>query len=545
MIKLCAAVSLAITPWTTFDPINPPKFLILTLLGGVCAIHMFQQHRIPGWSIWLKTTLLLVLVVPCISALATKANLGRDLYGAYGRLFGLATIFCLVLVLSYFASSENFRGREFLEIFQIISVLSISYGLLQFIGKDFAPWENPYNPIVGFFGNPNFMSSFTGISVILLSYWYVNLKQNLSKALVAAIFQILGILLIIKSDSIQGLFVILAGAFSSLLYFIITKRRIFFDTLIIIIFIFASFLIGLAIDQKGPLSVAFSSGTLANRLEYWKTGVRMFLGNWQLGVGPDQFGTWFRYYRPESTIKLLGTEVVTDSPHNSIIEFAANYGILGLIGYLSLTIIVFTKIIKFARRSKEISIEHMLFSGALVGYFAQSLISPNQIGLAIWGWAFMGVVINKTFSITDMNLKIGNKDIARKLKVRPAANLDFNKRILSFILGSIIGLLVAFPLFYQHMLYRNALVSSDAVRIIKVAESWPKQEYMQIQIVEILMQNQYWALAKRLNSELLSDFPDSYLGWQKLYENKETKLEEREMAREELHRLDPLNPNWN
>ena len=544
LLRLCAVASLAITPWTTFDPINPPKFLLLSLIGSICAVHIFQQRGNLNLGNLLKVSLALLLVMPIISAVATNENTGRDLYGAYGRLFGLITLVCLVLVLSYFSSAEHLDIKDFFGIFQVLSLISISYGFLQSIGRDFAPWENPYSPIVGFLGNPNFMSSLTGVSVILLSYWYVGFKQNILKTIVAAIFQFIGILIIIQSDSIQGLFVVFAGILSGFMYVAIHKRKRFLDIGIVSSLAFSFLLIALAISQKGPFANVFASGTLANRIEYWKTGLRMFLENWQFGVGPDQFGTWFRFYRPESTTKLLGTEVITDSPHNSIIEFGANFGIVGLIAYLILVVLVFSRIISFARNSSKISIEHMLLSGAFIGYFAQTLISPNQIGLTIWGWVFMGLILNKAFSIDQLQVKVKNSEKTKVLKVSQSSFQDSNKNLLSIIIGGLIGLIVSFPLFYQHILYRNALVSSDAVRLIKVAESWPRQEYIQIQIVEILMQNQHWVLSHRLNSELLQDFPNSYLGWQKFYENKQTKLEEKEIARKELHRLDPLNQNW-
>lgn len=544
VIRLCIAVSLAITPWTTFDPINPPKFLLLSIIGGVCLFQLIMQGGYLRLSNKLKILLTLMIILPSISALMTRANFGRDLYGTYGRLFGVITVCSLVLVTSYFANIEDFDSKRFLNSFQIMSVITISYGVLQFLGKDFAPWENPYSPIVGFLGNPNFMSSFLGISVIILSYWYVEFRKNLYKTATALIFQILGIILIIKSDSIQGIYVILIGVFSSFCYYIIQKRRILFNLTLLMIMLCSFFLIGMALFQKGPLSSYFLTGTLANRVEYWKTGVKIFLGNWKFGVGPDQFGTWFRQYRPESTVKILGTEVITDSPHNSIIEFAANYGIVGLVAYLLLIGTVIISIIKYALKSKKISIEHMIISGAFLGYFAQSLISPNQIGVAIWGWAFMGVISNKNFSTIHNNYDYRSEKKTDARSAQTAKHLESSKDLLNVLIGSLIGLIIAIPLFYQHMLYRNALETSDAVRIIKVAESWPQQEYIQIQIIEILMQNQYWALSKRLNSQLLSYFPDSYLGWQKYFENKETTADEKEKARNELHRLDPLNPSW-
>jgi hypothetical protein len=88
------------------------------------------------------------------------------------------------------------------------------------------------------------------------------------------------------------------------------------------------------------------------------------------------------------------------------------------------------------------------------------------------------------------------------------------------------------------------LADSDAIKLIQTVSRWPKEEYINIQVVEILMQNQRWALAERLNKELIIDSPNSYLAWKKLFENRESSVEEKKEARKQLKRLDPLNSEW-
>jgi hypothetical protein len=86
------------------------------------------------------------------------------LFGTTGRNTGLITYlaFSILFVVSMAASNNAFLNR-FLLASVVVGVASLVYGVIQALGGDPFDWVNPYSPVFGFLGNPNFQSSLLGI----------------------------------------------------------------------------------------------------------------------------------------------------------------------------------------------------------------------------------------------------------------------------------------------------------------------------------------------------------------------------------------------
>jgi O-antigen ligase len=541
MLRLVVGLTIIISPWTTFDPINPAKFLLLGIIGTISFVFLLLNRDKITFKHFDSFLLFGLLIFVIIATFVSDASLSRSLFGTYGRLFGAVTSILLILTALYFKYFPEIQMFQVINYLSIAGVISIVYGALQFIGIDPAPWENPYSPIVGFLGNPNFQSSFIGLTVLSLSYFLIAHFSSKLRVMVVLVFQLIGIFEIIKSGSIQGLFVIGIGFFTVIAYLSLHRSLNLGIGFLTVTLLPSLTLILFGLNGHGILGPIFSSGTLANRVEYWKSGLQMIKENALFGLGPDQFGTWFRFYRPQSTVDLLGTEVVTDSPHNSIIEFGVSFGFLAMLFYSVLIVYTLFKILKIASNSEKLSIEHLVLAAVFAGFVGQSLISPNQLGLTIWGWVLLGT-LNRVIFVSPKE-KIAKARLLDNKKKSQIAKID-DRAFLNLMVGSILGSLITLPILYQSILYRNALADSDAIKLIQTVSRWPKEEYINIQVVEILMQNQRWALAERLNKELIIDSPNSYLAWKKLFENRESSVEEKKEARKQLKRLDPLNSEW-
>ncbi len=68
------------------------------------------------------------------------------------------------------------------------------------------------------------------------------------------------------------------------------------------------------------------------RLHLWRSGLRMFMDNWLLGVGPDNFLYWYRstYLDPA-----VWNEPSLNHPHNFLIDVLSRLGLLGLLAGLA------------------------------------------------------------------------------------------------------------------------------------------------------------------------------------------------------------------
>jgi hypothetical protein len=108
---------------------------------------------ISGFMVWQ----LVVFVV-------SRGEKFQQLFGTTGRNTGLITYlaFSILFVVALAASSAVFLNR-FLMAVLVVGVASLGYGLVQALGGDPFNWVNPYSPVFGFLGNPNFQSSLLGI----------------------------------------------------------------------------------------------------------------------------------------------------------------------------------------------------------------------------------------------------------------------------------------------------------------------------------------------------------------------------------------------
>jgi hypothetical protein len=86
-------------------------------------------------------------------------------------------------------------------------------------------------------------------------------------------------------------------------------------------------------------------------------------------------------------------------------------------------------------------------------------------------------------------------------------------------------------------------MSGDAIQLLKAANLKPHQEEVINQTISIFVTNRLNSMARELNVEMLREFPNSFEGWRSLSKNPEASASEIEQAKEQLVRLDPLNPD--
>ena len=87
------------------------------------------------------------------------------------------------------------------------------------------------------------------------------------------------------------------------------------------------------------------------RLSIWETAVNMWSKHWMNGVGPQGFRYAYREYNPERDYYLLldGTSGAAKNPHLQLLEIAAETGVIGLLGYVVLVIVFFTRLLRLER----------------------------------------------------------------------------------------------------------------------------------------------------------------------------------------------------
>lgn len=546
ILSLGALVTLLIvTPWATIDPINVPKFAVLAIIGAISLVLLVKNYAILLSSEyrWLTITAGTFLIALFSAFASSSIDLQTQLFGVNGRNTGLITYLSL-LFLFIAAAALTQKGFEKKITHTMIAggVLSVGYGLIQSLKLDPASWVNPYSPVIGFLGNPNFQSSFIGITCVAAVS--LTLKQSLSSGSKVALgfFSIISIYVIFKSDAQQGYLVVLAGLSVVFgIYIYLSSFSKFISAYILVLLI--GFL-GVAFGSlnKGPLASILYKESVTYRGDYWRAGWKITTENPFFGVGLDGYGDWYRRARTIEATLRRGPDVTSNAAHNVLLDLSSNGGFPLLFSYLAMMILVLFAIIKVLRKKPSFDPYFAALVGSWVAYNAQSIISLNQIGLAVWGWLVGGAIIGYSIYGSDIEVKerklygrLGSAAAKAKYQVSAATSLVI---FIGLGLGAIVGL----PPYLASSQYRFALESGDGQIIQKAAYIKPLEITRLGQVAATLRDNKLEAEALAIIQDAVSRFPDAYDAWKILASLSVASKEQRAEALAQMKRLDPNNP---
>ncbi len=536
---LIGVCSIAVAPWWNYDPINPIKLIFLCVAGFTALVNVLLQQEKVRRQRNIAIIVLIFFIQVMLSLFFSGINLTLGLYGTYGRLFGAVT-WCMLLAIFMFYSISSNAG-ELNKVFMGFASFSAIYSFLQMLGWDFAPWNNDYDPILGFLGNPNFQSSFLGLFCIGLLGFAIENIRNRKRLLVAALALLLNIIIIYRTNSIQGMFVFVVGILTYVLYNMIYRKQkvIFLLSVANLAILFVLFSLGVV--GKGPISDLVHRGTLAIRGDYWLAALNMTSSNVITGVGPDGYGEMYRLFRPIESLTRVNSEVTSDSAHNGFLELSSNLGLLALILYLLLSFFVLKNLIIFILESRKLDKLHMTMTAIWLGFNSQMLISPNQIGLTVWGWAFGGALIG--YSSLDRSTEKANfsnsSEHKMKSKLTEGRN-DFSSTIAS-ITGLVVGLTISLPPYIANAQFRSALVSSDATKIIRASHTWPQSSTTILYTSRLLFANNLMSQGYQTAKYGVSLYPKSFELHRIMLQYKSLTEAEQRAISDVLRKLDPLN----
>jgi hypothetical protein len=263
----------------------------------------------------------------------------------------------------------------------------------------------------------------------------------------------------------------------------------------------------------------------------------MAIENPLVGLGLDSFGDNYRKYRTLEATLRRGPDVITNAAHNIFIDFAANGGLPLLFIYFSFLIICGKKIWCYSRSDTRDKYFEAVIA-VWVGFIAQSLISINQIGIAVWGWILTGV-------IAGWKMQTVSRVKEQKLEsVKIHKDKGFSPRNLMILLvGMIIGLLISLPPFIASANHKSAMATAKLELILKAESKWPKDPARSNQIAVILVSNSLNTEALVITKKTVDQFPNNYDAWKVYSEIPTVSAIEKKAALAQMKILDPLNPN--
>jgi hypothetical protein len=529
------------------DPVNVTKFTSLGVASFAALGVLLSSSLRSNFQefIVVKATLAIYIAAAIGSAIMSDSPLSQNLYGAFGRNNGLITyIFLAIILLATLSLRSRDSFSRIIKSLIFAGLINMVYCLWVITFGDFIGWNNPYGNILGTLGNPNFIGSFLGIFVA--AYVGYGLDSSSPKWFKYSVFIVVPITAfeIIQSSAIQGRIVGVTGV--GIIGFFYIKSR--FNQIVTSIYVLFGVMGGalalLGALQIGPLTSYIYKTSVSLRGQYWLAGWNTGEANPIFGAGMDAFGNWYRRSRDIRAIELPGVNTVVDASHNVPIDMFAFGGWPLFISYMFLMGLGGRAIIRASLRTKQFDPILAVLTSTWIGYQLQSIISINQIGLAIWGWVLTGAVIayerstrQNSISPTEERSKLGVKVKTQGQDAKPA---------LFAAAFALIGLLIALPPLASDAQWRGAQLA----RTVEALEATMKPGYFNPQNsskymtnIQALEQSQLFDLAHSYAIQAVKWNPDSFELWKLSYLVKNATQEEREIALMNMKRLDPLNPD--
>jgi O-antigen ligase len=536
------ATTLIVTPLWAVDPINPIKMVAVVVVGFMCLALLLANRKNVNWGKYkLAFYLITAFIVWQILVLfLSGGQFYQQLFGSGGRNTGFITYLAFsFLFAGAIVASRSELFKPFVSIVFVVGLASIAYGVIQSIGADPIEWVNKYSPVFGFLGNPNFQSSLLGIlGTIIFAQYFIKGAKIQYKAFIT-IYLLASLYVTKETASQQGFLVLALGIGVVLGLFVLQlKRTLAFGYLLLSAVGFFAVLLGTL--NKGPLASILFKDSVTYRGDYWRAGWKMTLDNPIFGVGIDSYGDWYRRSRTLEATLRRGPDATSNAAHNVFLDMSSYGGFPLLVIYVSLVALVIVSAVKVLKRE---TVFNPAFSGLIGGWIAfqaQSVISINQIGLAIWGWALSGLIIGYEINTRD---KVFSESVAKKVKSLSKPQQLNAESIVALFVAFVLGVLVSLPPYVASARYKGAQETGNPIVIQDAAYFWPVEPDRMIQVAVALNENKFETKALKVSLDATSRFPDNFGAWAALNTMKSATEEQKAQALAQMKRLDPLNPN--
>lgn len=547
-----AAITTIVVIPSFMDPINLPKLWILCLGAGlsfaVLSSQIVSQLRGPRKTIVFVSLLFLLALL--MSSIASPQGIFKTLVGVWGRNNGSLTYLALLIIFISLTSIKSADPSKYLvHSLMFLGFFGALYGWMQNVGADPISWENPGNKITLTLGNANFASAFLALTAVATLSIFLQPKMQTWKRSALGLSFAVQMYLTYDSDSIQGLLVLLIGSAILIGLTLTFSNRSKLKKFAIgwWVTLLTSGAIGLSgLFGSGPLSSFLNPNlrSLQDRFYHWVAALNMMRENPFFGVGIDSFGDYYREYRTIEGVNFRDSAMTgTNNAHNTFMQIGATGGLVLLIAYLVLIIFTgYRAVIAFQKSHDKILVSG-IFS-IWIAFQVQSLVSIDQIGLVVWGWAAAGCLV----ALSYLDAKSG-----KTLVINSPSVMVSKAKFSVLIIVSLFPSILLVPTLQNELAVRNGIVqlisstsedtlSYNAKNLYLVA-SESHQPELRLRTIQYLLQVQANELSLELALSTVEQFPRSFESWDaiaQIYDGlgqKENALS----ARKKCLELDPLN----
>jgi O-antigen ligase len=536
-----ALTTLAVSPWTNFDPINLIKMLIVTTSAfGILGIVLgdFQNSR-KKFSSQSEKIVLIFPLLALVPLFFSATPLNQQIWGVFGRSTGYLSYFSLwIFLVSSTIVPRKFYLNKFVTSLSFTSLLVGLYCSIQILGLDPIKWSS-FAPF-GTLGNVNFLSAFLGLSIVLIGVHSFSIKNVRRKTfiwftLIAQFF------IIVKTGSVQGLFMVAAGYGTFALALLYFKKgfKFFLISFIALAPVVAIFALGLF--RVGPLGGILYQPSNIYRMDYWNAALKIIVRFPFTGAGFDGYDDWYTYFRGFISAYRTSPSRTSNSAHNIFLDIGVNGGLPLLICYLAIVILAFVRsmqTLRFLRTAREPGYIFIACFSSWISYQIQSLISINQIGVGIWGWILTGILIQRG-NLQDNEVMIA-KTGRRKYhdSLSGSSFMPAQSAVLGILL-TFCGFVLAFLPFQADTEYRNGERQGNLNELLASAKHPASNAFIMAKVISLALTNNYRDPAMELSQLMSEKYPRNAYSWRVRSGMVELSESQRYLARTKAKELDP------
>jgi O-antigen ligase len=386
-----------------------------------------------------------------------------------------------------------FKLLATIEIFVLVAGI---YGLLQKFGLDPVQWSSE-NQVFSFFGNTNFASAIFAMGAITSLSLGLYYDQRKPYKFLQIILFLFSALMTYLTGSLQGMIAIsLALFFMAYLALYQISVKLGKSFLGLGILLAALVLPGFA--GVGILGTFIEQYTIKLRFQYWLIGLEMGSRNLLSGVGVDAYGDSYRENRSLDLIRETTLDLTTNNAHNTIVQFFATLGILGLIAILvPFGLALFRSMLIIWKPTDRAQYSIVII---FISLWSMAMISIDNIAVAIWNWTFLGAVLGMSGSNAKIVSKENSKASGRKVKLYEPMKLGA---------GALSVLLFAFS--WAQTIPEREILKAKLIYVPEGDQNGPivqkRKIFQKLLSLDTLMENEYFELASEMSKE--GDWPYS------------------------------------
>ena len=528
IIYAAILISLIFTPMN-YDALTIPKVILLFCL----VLHLFPKTLVRYKEIlanrklkFLVIVSLLMILQMLIVIIVSEAPIEQQIFGRTGRGLGLMTYSSLILLSIFTAIYIRIENLK-LVIGAIIITCSISsvYSVLQKYDLDIFNWNSKTNGIIGTLGNPNFQSSFAAMVFIPAIIYAWNMRYRYILVLGTGLFFSF---IIYITQSTQGYVAILASILVYVLIYLWFSNKILFYGSTLLSLILSGFAIAGMLNQ-GLLSQYLYKISIQSRGDFWRSAFSAANANPVFGVGLDSTSDVYLKYRDQTAANHPFAEM-TDNAHNYFLEMASTGGYPFALLYLLILILSLYSFFSLQKKLGKFDASLTSLFAAWVVFQLQSIISPGNIVLMIWNSILCGVFIGINAKYFGDQSNNPQRVLLPKFKINTMS-----------IFLPLIGVILTFPYFNSDRLLLKGLNTASADLVVQSVKSYPESVSKYSLIGQELLRSNLPILALDVARSAVEFNPNAPSAWGLVLVNQGAPVEERQKAKEQILRLDPLN----